>query len=293
MKKTRRDLLTFLLSTLVVVMAIFVIYIWQERFIESDNKPVIICPTETISVSVESLGDYSLLLRDVTALDVEDGDVTDSIVVESVSKFAEKGHCVVTYAAFDSSNNVSKYNRHLFLTDYYSPRFEIVSPLEFNYSSTFNPLSCIRVIDCVDGDISDQVKMNIVNTEDSIASVGAHMVEFKVTNSLGDTSVLETELDVYDKTYTETRMTPIINLSSYIVYTECYSYLDPMDYVTGIELSGVGFLPEEYDRGTIAVDDGGVDLNTPGTYRVLFTCDNRDEYFGSAILIVVVTEVTR
>ena len=136
MKKNRREILKFLLTALAVVAIVFMIYIWQEQLRNNNSKPTIICPTTSISVSVESLSDNSILLRDVTAMDVEDGDITSSLVVESVSPFVEQNHCIITYSAFDSDNNVSKFTRHLFLTDYTQPRFTITAPLEFGRSSS-------------------------------------------------------------------------------------------------------------------------------------------------------------
>lgn len=292
MKNARKRILSFLLTVLAVVTAVFLIYVWQEQMQGSNSKPAIICPTDSISVSVESLGDRSILLRDVTAMDVEDGDITEGIVVESISQFVEYGHCIITYAAFDSNNNVSKLTRHLFLTDYVSPRFSMPAPLEFSYSSNFDALKCIKAYDCVDGDISDRVKMVLKNPNDDISSVGAHSVEFRVTNSLGDTSVIEAEIDVYDKTYTELRMSPAISLSDHLVYIDRYGYADPMSFVEGITVMGVTYSPEEYKGGTLIVDDIDVDYNTPGTYRILYTCDYRGEYYGSAVLIVIVSEVS-
>lgn len=293
MKGFRKGLLKFLLTVLAVVTAIFIIYLWQERYAESNSKPVIISPTETISLSVESLNDHSMLLKDVIAIDVEDGDITSSIVIENISQFVDNGHCIVTYAAFDSDNNVSKITRHLFLTDYTPPQFKLSAPLEFNYSSSFDPLSVVGAIDCIDGDISDSVKMSTVNPDDDLSSVGAHMVEFTVTNSLGDTAVLEAEVDVYDKTYTETRMTPSILLSDYIVYVDQYSFVDPASLIEDISLSGVKYQLEEYQSGSISIDDNEVDYSVPGTYKVLYTCDNKEAYYGYAVLMIIVREVSR
>lgn len=292
MKKNRRSILYFLLTVLAVVASIFMIYIWRERFSGKDNKPVIICPTESISVSVDSMSDESILLRDVTAIDVEDGDITASIVVESVSQFVEEGHCIVTYAAFDSAKNVSKLTRHLFFTDYVSPKFKITAPLEFNYSSVINPLSVIRAYDCIDGDISERIKMSLKNPDDELSSVGAHMVEFKVTNSLGDVSVLETEIDVFDRTYTETRMTPVIVLEDYITYVECYDRIDPMSMIEGVTVGGVFYKMGEFSEDTLSIDASDVNYSKPGVYRILYTCTNK-EYIGSVVLIVVVSEVSR
>lgn len=293
MKKNKRKLLTFLLSVLGVVGVIFLIYVWQENIAGGNGKPFIICPTDSISVSVESLADNSILLRDVTAMDVEDGDITGSVVVESVSQFVDEGHSIVTYAAFDSTNNVSKLTRHLFLTDYHPPRFTISAPLEFSYSSNFNPLSCVGAFDCIDGDISDRVKMILVNPDDDITSVGTHQVEFRVTNSLGDVSSLETEIEVYDRTYTEARMIPNLRLSEHLVYVDRYCRIDPASFITGVTLNGAPLSVEEYSAGSIEIDDSRVDYSTPGVYKIFYTCDNRGEYYGYTVLIVIVTEVAR
>ena len=264
MKKTQRKLLSFLLSVLGVVTVIFLIYIWQERFRGGSGKPAIICPTDSISVSVESLEDYSILLRDVTAMDVEDGDITGSVVVESISQFVDEGHCIVTYAAFDSDNNVSKLSRHLFLTDYVPPRFTVNAPLEFSYTANFDPLSCVGAYDCIDGDISDRVKMNLANPDDDFTSVGVHPVEI-----------------------------PTIKLDRYLVYTDRYCHIDPASFITGVTLGGAPYSVEEYGAGSIEIDDSQVDYSTPGIYKVHYACDNRQEYYGYTVLIVIVTEVAR
>lgn len=47
------------------------------------------------------------LLEGVTAMDDRDGDVTDSLVVEKVSKMAD-GDVIVSYAAMDRAGNVVK-----------------------------------------------------------------------------------------------------------------------------------------------------------------------------------------
>lgn len=54
--------------------------------------------------------DESLLLENVTAADDQDGDVSESLLVEKISITA-KGDVIVTYAAMDSSNNVAKASR--------------------------------------------------------------------------------------------------------------------------------------------------------------------------------------
>ena len=80
-------------------------------FIRSDRTPPV------ISVSTDLTCDPELseqeLLRGVEAEDAVDGDVTDSLVVESFTMNRHKGSGIVVYAARDRKNNVGKYTRLL------------------------------------------------------------------------------------------------------------------------------------------------------------------------------------
>lgn len=291
MKKAMRGLLILLCAVLAFVTVVFLVYRWREEEVGNNQKPVIECPSDSLRLDVDQLSNKSALLSGVVATDAEDGDITKNLVVESVSQFVGDRHCIITYAVFDSNNNVTKATRHLYLVNYTSPRFKITAPLEFSFSTNFNPLGCVEAYDCIDGDITNKIKINMMNADDSIASVGAHMVEFSVTNSLGDTQRLQAEVVVYDRTYTELRGIPSIALSDYLIYIDPNTQgFDPLQYVTGITINGVKYSVDEYPHGELLVDDGGLkksQLVSGDVYRVLFTCTNGD-YVGSAVLIVVI-----
>ena len=254
----------FLCSVLAVVTVLFLIYRWNEQVKGNNARPVISCPDYPLQVSVSALKDYDMLMQDVTASDMEDGDISDNIVIESVSQFVEPGHCIITYVAFDNNNRVARATRHLYLTDYTSPAFEIIAPLEFSYSTNFSPLDCIRAYDCIDGDLSKRIKMTWLNADDDLTNIGAHNIEFSVTNSMGDTSRLEAEVVVYDRTYTEQRMIPNIKLKSYLIYLDRNMYIDFVgDYVESISVMGEDYTVDQYESyyGKLTVDDGGFDSN--------------------------------
>ena len=59
-----------------------------------------------------------MLLTGVTAWDDRDGDVTASLLVESIYGISEENLTTVTYAAFDRAGNVSKLQRQIRYTDY-------------------------------------------------------------------------------------------------------------------------------------------------------------------------------
>lgn len=293
MKKSSKSVLIFLCAVLAVVTVVFLIYRWNEQVVGNNARPVIECPSYPLRISTAALDNPQILLQDVTASDLEDGDITSSVVVESVSQFVEQGHSIITYAAFDSDNRVAKATRHLYFTDYTQPVFEITAPLEFSYSTNFSPLSCIKAYDCIDGDISKKIKMTMLNADDDFSTIGAHNVEFSVTNSMGDIVKLAAEVVVYDRTYTEMRLIPSIKLEKYLIYVEPNMYIDFVgDLVKSIGVLGEEYSVEEYESrfGKIEVDEGGFDADEPGIYRVLYTCDYNNEYIGSAVLIVIVKE---
>lgn len=82
-----------------------------------------------ISVSIHA--DEAELLAGVTAYDAKDGDVTDSLAVEHISNFIEKGRRKISIVAFDSDNNVTHAEREMVYNDYTSPVFSwMVAPVQ-------------------------------------------------------------------------------------------------------------------------------------------------------------------
>ena len=86
-------------------------------YIGADRKgPEISVPQEEITYVAGT--DTSALLNGVTAQDTRDGDVTDTVTIESVIPNAEQTGASVVYVAKDSKNNVTKETRTiLYSTD--------------------------------------------------------------------------------------------------------------------------------------------------------------------------------
>lgn len=91
-------------------------------FIRSDRTPPV------ISVSSQQICDPELteeeLLRGVEARDAVDGDVSNSLVVESFTVDHKKGTGTVVYAARDRRNNVAKMTRFLKAPEGYTENSE-------------------------------------------------------------------------------------------------------------------------------------------------------------------------
>jgi len=236
----------------------------------------------------------SALLQGISASDNTDGDVTASVVVESISLLDVEGRLMVGYAAFDSAGNVAKQQREARYTDYESPRFTLAGPLLYRYGTSFDVLATVGASDVIDGEIQHRVRATSL-VETSIAEMGTHDVRFQVTNSLGDTVSMVFPVEIYDPTVFEASLT----LNSYLVYLRKGEAFSPVAYLGTFSLMGdtiplQGSLPANYALKT----NGTVDTQTPGVYPVEFrvtytqkheTDPNRDrQYTGYSKLIVVV-----
>ena len=86
------------------------------------------------------------------ATDSKDGDVTGSMIVESVSNFMENHTRNMTVVAFDSDNHATKAARKITYTDYVHQHFfDRTSAFCDEYTDIMGTLNCSDVLD---GDIT-------------------------------------------------------------------------------------------------------------------------------------------
>lgn len=294
MRRLRLLLLVFFL----IVFAAFMFSSIREYLTSDFEAPVISADSEVMNLSVEAID--AALLSGMTAEDNLDGDVTDTLVVVSKSKFIAKATRNVSYAAFDKSNNVGTYVRKLVYTDYHSPRFVLTEPLRFVAgNSSYDYLRHMRAVDCLDGNLSSQIKITMGSTETASESTSTQPIHVIVTNSAGDTSSLSLTATFEDyETYS--KASPA--LSQYIIYLEIGEKPNYRSYLEGIWTAGntrkfseLRFDPDE----DVEIDDSAVDYRTPGVYTVTYKLTRgtpmgdgetyRTE-FGTASLIVIVEE---
>lgn len=207
------------------------------------------------------------LLQGVSARDDRDGDVTDSLVVESIRMPDPQQPATVVYAAFDSAGNVAKLQREVTFSDYVSPRFSLTGPLVFSSGSTFDILTRITAQDDLDGDITGRIRATSLS-EESIGTLGIHDVELRVTNSLGDTVKLVLPVEVYPADAYTARL----KLTDYLIRLNVGADFDPRDYLYEYTLMEQttylrGTFPEELELKI----SGQVDTGTPGVYAVSYT----------------------
>ena len=240
----------------------------------SDRKigPTISVPQGVLDVSTSST--EADLLVGITAADEQDGDLTDRIIVASISKLISNNTAKVTYLVFDSDDNMAIQFRQIRYTDYRKPWFEVKEPLVYSTTEDISVLDRITAYEAAEKDIHKQIRVStLAGTENS----EIFNVTVQVTNSMGDTAWLT--LPVLQLDHDPER--PEIQLTEYLIYLEQGAEFDPQDYLKSVIVKG-----EAVTDATVQVA-GTVDTGKADTYRVTYTYLNGSSV-GTAILTVVV-----
>lgn len=291
----------------VISIIVFGIFTGRKLLGKDTEGPVITCKENTITASIEDSD--NTLLKGVKAEDEKDGDVSDSLIIESI-QMAEDGKCTVNYAAFDKANNVSKASRSVEYTDYRPPHFVVNKPLRFVLGNKNKILESISADDCIDGDITNRIKLSSTDEESEYTGAGIYNYELEVTNSIGDTAVLPISVEFYADSYEERLYHPNIYLKKYVVYLEKGSKFEPKDYLDSVEIGSdiyvfsenIGADSGETENaftsdgrqitGSISYDSvkyrSGVKTDEPGNYTVEYSCTTKDGYTGATQMTVVV-----
>lgn len=262
----------------VVVSIAFIVFSVIGAVGTDKTMPTIEIATDTIEMSVKDKKER--LLEGVKAYDGKDGDITDKVLIESVSKFIEPGVCTVTYAVADSDKHVVKQTRTLKYTDYTKPEFYMKRALVYGVDEALDIRAAVGARDCLDGDISERVA--IVTTDYIRNTAGVFTVSLQVANSMGDTIYLDVTVHVEGN---ET-MAPEIQLKKSLIYVKKGENPKFEDYLGDVTVNGV-LMKKEDVKLLISTNYNADD---PGTYNVHYYISTKEGYEGHSILTVVVEE---
>ncbi|WP_394922849.1 hypothetical protein [uncultured Robinsoniella sp.] len=218
------------------------VYQLQQRDV---TGPKLTCEDEEISASIQD--GHEELMKGVKAIDKQDGDITNSLLIERIEKnlSGADNEFMISYAAFDHSNNIGTLTRKLRYTDYHKPRFTISSPLRFSQNEEFSLIQYVKADDCLDGDISPFIKIEGEDKINKDSKAGIYDCVLQVTNSAGDTATLPVKVEIYEDSYEERNFVPKIILKQYVVYLSQGDAFKPTEYLDYV-----------YDQSTLSVDYG-------------------------------------
>ena len=219
-------LLRIIVAILTVVMvAVFGFVYVQERFFSDKTIPRITIESENLDVKATATD--ADLLRGVSAYDEKDGDLTSRLLVESIGNFIKPGCCRVTYAVCDADNHVVTAQRQIRYTDYTPPKFILNAPLLFSVYGTLNIVGIIGAVDCLDGDISQNVI--IYSPDYEPGQTGHFSVRATVQNTKGDSAEIVLPMLV-DRLASNA---PQIELTEYLIYLKKGQTPDWNRYIAG------------------------------------------------------------
>lgn len=202
--------------TLILCIAAAAVYILSRQYANrtsGDEPPRIAMVEKEVTISVTD--PVESIFQGVTASDVEDGDVTESLLVESMSNMTKDLTRTAVIAAFDSAGNVTKSSRTVAYSDYTSPNITLSTPLTVQAASVSDILQGIQVTDVLDGDISDQVQLETAARVDTSVT-DEYEANIIVSNSAGDTVDIPVTLTAC--TLSDMALAPSIELSTYLIY---------------------------------------------------------------------------
>lgn len=238
--------------------------------------PQINYEAQVLEVSVNA--DTAELLRDVTASDAKDGDLTHKVIVEKISNFVEKGLSNITYAVVDADNHTVKVTRRIHYTDYRSPRFVFNRAMRFDAGSSFNVLAALGAVDMIDGDISDKIKLT--GSDLNVTTPGVYQMQAQVTNSKGDVSYLRFNVTITPSQ----RGLPVIELSDYLLYLRSDERVDLEGLVSQVSFNGQPL--DSYVLEVIPLEQPF----TPGQHTIMYHVTDQAGRSGETELVIIVEE---
>lgn len=284
----------------IFIIAVFVFGFYKYTTIANYEAlgPEISMEESSITVSVAATEEE--LLKGIFATDKKDGDVSDSLMVETMGNFIEAGRRTITVVAFDSDNHVTKATREVVYSDYQLPRFSMSEPLRFPEKTT-NILQYMSANDVIDGNLTSNIKISsdyYVEADEE----GTYPVIFTVTNSGGDVAKLPVTVEIYDAS--KENQKPHIDLSQYVVYTPLGVPIDPWNYVERITIGGNEFIrrddgilydlspAEGQEKTTITREEVSithqVQTHNAGVYEITYQVEGLNGEPGTVNLILVV-----
>ncbi|MEK4835107.1 immunoglobulin-like domain-containing protein [Bacillus sp. FSL H8-0545] len=244
-----------------------------------DEVPVLTAPTQaTINV-----GDKFNPLSGVKAIDKEDGDITDKVIVDGSVDASKPGTYELTYTVSDSKGHKVTAKQTVTVKQTVEPKDEVpvlTAPTQatINVGDKFNPLSGVKAIDNEDGDITDKV---MVDGSVDASKPGTYELTYKVTDSKGHTVTAKQTVTVKQKVETKNEA-PVLTVP-FTTTLRVGEEFDPM--------AGVSATDKEDGNLTNKIKyEGNVDISKPGKYIVEYWVVDSKGVNATATQTVIVKE---
>ena len=240
------------------------------------SPPVFVSDYDLLTVRT-SVTDEQLCMG-LRAYDNMDGEITDRIMVKSISPLISSSDALVTYLVFDSASNAATFTRTIRYIDYHMPRFELTKPLVYKVGDKITLLDRLSAYDVIDGDISSRILLTQSTVSNTTA--GSYPVTIQVTNSAGDTSILPLTITVEALSASA----PSLRLTDYLIYVDAGEAVRWRSYIDSVQDP----LSTSVRLTNVMCNSEDVDLETPGVYEAYYYYIGLSGETATVILTVVV-----
>lgn len=258
-------------KNILAVLVIIIACVGYAVFLSVDHKekdvgqaPVITVPQSDLKVSVKD--SEQVLLKDVTALDAEDGNISADVFIKKVGPINQNFERVVTYAVLDSDDQFGEATRTIKYTDYQYPVIGLKKSLVGMGNLNYSYFTADSV---VDGDISNKLYLITGNYQN-----GSTAYTVEVTDSYGGTSSL-----TLNYTFLDHEITLPIELTDFLIRVKKGTEIEPMDYVSNMFGGWAA-----YDSLKIT---SNYDAYTAGTYEIIYEINTEDGYGMNKLVVIV------
>ena len=228
---------------------------------------------------LESAQDDQALKEGLTASDNRDGDLTDKIMVERLSRFTEPGVCNVSYVVFDKSNNICRYERKVVFDNYTPPRISLEKPLVYYAGSDITFMDRLKLTHALEGDISHKLKLEASNVDSS--EVGVYEIQLRAVTLYGEEVYAKLPLNVI----AYNAQAQVINLKQNLVYVKQGEPFNPKLYIKDVKDCN----KNDIDISVVYVFSQ-VDVSRPGYGQVRMEVTDDWGHKGVTYLTVIVEE---
>ena len=272
LKIIRIVLVTFFVLAL---LATGTLIIWHYTH-DDISPPVFVSDYDMLVVHASA--DDEILRMGLRAYDNMDGEITDRIMVKSVSPLISTSDALVTYLVFDEASNAATFTRTIRYLDYHMPRFALSKPLVYKVGDKITLLDRLTAEDVIDGDISGRILLTQSTVSNTTA--GSYPITVQVTNSAGDTSILPLTIQVEALSASA----PTVRLNDYLVYLDVGQTVYWRSYINSVQDP----LAANVRVTEVVCNTDEVDMETPGVYEVYYYYIGLSGETATVILTVVV-----
>ncbi|MBJ7997598.1 DUF5011 domain-containing protein [Bacillus mycoides] len=251
----------------------------KEKEETKDEAPVLKVPSETTITE----GDKFYPMKDVSATDKEDGDITSEIKYEGNVDTNTPGTYTITYTVKDSAGHLATQTQTITVKEKPAedkePELTVPEETVLTVGDQFDPMSGVKAIDKEDGDLTSKVTYS---GDQGTDKEGTYKIKYVVEDSKGHRVIKLRTVIVKAAEKPSEDQAPVLK----VLFTTTLHVGDTFD-----PMSGVSATDKEDGNLTSKVKyKGNVDTTKPGKYIVEYSVVDSKGVNAIATQTVIVEE---